>query len=169
MLTRSSQPRCRAKSAVRLSVNTQSEKVENACALVASSGCGIAAGSGSAGGEILGKSGAENGAAHFRVPRSPTRAAPDPIARRTPDMELAKIDIDANPGLAQRFQVLSIPAVKAFRSGEVVEEFVGLVSAAQMETFLDKLVPSKVDMLNRKQSPIEDGAIARLRAIGVLK
>ena len=71
----------------------------------------------------------------------------DAIARRTPDMELAKIDIDANPGLAQRFQVLSIPAVKAFRSGEVVEEFVGLVSAAQMETFLDKLVPSKVDML----------------------
>jgi putative thioredoxin len=61
----------------------------------------------------------------------------DAIARRMPDMELAKIDIDANPGLAQRFQVLSIPAVKAFRNGEVVEEFVGLVSAAQMETFLD--------------------------------
>ncbi len=71
----------------------------------------------------------------------------DAIARRTPDMELAKIDIDANPGLAQRFEVLSIPAVKAFRNGEVVEEFVGLVSAAQMETFLDKLVPSRVDML----------------------
>ncbi len=69
------------------------------------------------------------------------------IERRSGDIALAKVDIDANPGLAQQFSVLSIPAVKAFRNGEVVEEFVGLVSATQMETFLDKLVPSVVDEL----------------------
>ncbi len=71
----------------------------------------------------------------------------DAITRRSGDVLLAKVDIDANPGLAQQFQVMSIPAVKAFRNGEVVEEFVGLVSPAQMETFLDKLVPSVVDEL----------------------
>ncbi|MBM3664664.1 MAG: tetratricopeptide repeat protein [Actinobacteria bacterium] len=71
----------------------------------------------------------------------------DAIGRRAGDMVLAKVDIDANPGLAQMFQVMSIPAVKAFRNGEVVEEFVGLVAPAQMDAFLDKLVPSKVDML----------------------
>ena len=71
----------------------------------------------------------------------------DAVGRREPDVVLAKIDIDAHPGLAQRFQVMSIPAVKAFRDGEVVEEFVGLVSATQMETFLDALVPSQVDIL----------------------
>ncbi len=69
------------------------------------------------------------------------------IQRRSGAIGLAKVDIDANPGLAQQFSVLSIPAVKAFRHGEVVEEFVGLVSAAQMESFLDTLVPSVVDAL----------------------
>ena len=69
------------------------------------------------------------------------------VERRMGDVELAKIDIDAHPALAQQFQVMSIPAVKAFRNGEVVEEFVGLISADQMETFLNALVPSQVDIL----------------------
>jgi len=69
------------------------------------------------------------------------------VERRMGDVELAKIDIDAHPALAQQFQVMSIPAVKAFRNGEVVEEFVGLISADQMETFLNALVPSQVDVL----------------------
>ena len=69
------------------------------------------------------------------------------IDRRMGDVELAKVDIDAHPSLAQQFQVMSIPAVKAFRNGEVVEEFVGLISPDQMETFLNELVPSQVDML----------------------
>ena len=71
----------------------------------------------------------------------------DAYAYMKRDHFMAKVDIDANPGLAQQFQVLSIPAVKAFRNGEVVEEFVGLVAPAQMEAFLDQLVPSKVDLL----------------------
>ena len=71
----------------------------------------------------------------------------DAVGKREPDVVLAKVDIDANPGLAQQFQVMSIPAVKAFRNGQVVEEFVGLVAPAQMEAFLDTLVPSKVDLL----------------------
>jgi thioredoxin len=44
------------------------------------------------------------------------------VERRMGDVELAKIDIDAHPALAQQFQVMSIPAVKAFRNGEVVED-----------------------------------------------
>lgn len=69
------------------------------------------------------------------------------VARREPDVVLAKVDIDASPGLAQAFKVLSIPAVKAFRAGAVVDEFVGLVSPAQMDAFLDRLVPSQADRL----------------------
>jgi putative thioredoxin len=71
----------------------------------------------------------------------------DAVGRRDPDVVLAKVDIDANPGLAQRFQVMSIPAVKAFRDGKMVDEFVGLVSATQMEAFLDRLLPSQADRL----------------------
>jgi len=39
---------------------------------------------------------------------------------------LAKVDVDANPNLALRFSVRSIPNVKAFQDGQVVAEFVGM-------------------------------------------
>src|SRR3954465_8450439 len=38
---------------------------------------------------------------------------------------LAKVDTDANPGVAQAFRVQSIPAVYALRDGAVVDGFVG--------------------------------------------
>ncbi len=52
---------------------------------------------------------------------------------------LAKVDVDANKELARRFDVSGIPAVKAFRHGEVVAEFVGARSRAAVDAFLDEL------------------------------
>ena len=52
---------------------------------------------------------------------------------------LAKIDVEANPELALRYQIQSIPAVKAFRDGEVVSEFVGALPPAAVSQFLDEL------------------------------
>jgi len=52
---------------------------------------------------------------------------------------LAKVDVDASPALADRFQVRGIPAVKAFRGGQVVAEFVGARSRPAVEAFLDEL------------------------------
>jgi thioredoxin len=40
-------------------------------------------------------------------------------------VELVKIDIDANPGIARRYGIQGIPNVKAFRDGELVDEFTG--------------------------------------------
>ncbi len=51
-------------------------------------------------------------------------------------LTLAKLDVDANPDSAGRFEVSSIPAVKLFIDGEVVDEFVGAIPAAQVREFL---------------------------------
>src|SRR5437867_4454197 len=56
---------------------------------------------------------------------------------------LAKVDTDANPGLAASFGIQGIPAVKAFRDGTVVDEFVGAQPPAAVERFFDGLVPSE--------------------------
>jgi len=60
---------------------------------------------------------------------------------------LAKVDTDANQVLAQRYGVQGIPAVKAFRDGKVVDEFVGVKPKAVVERFFDDLIPSDADAL----------------------
>jgi putative thioredoxin len=58
---------------------------------------------------------------------------------RSGSVVLAKVDVDANQQLAAHYGVSSIPAVKAFRNGQVVSEFVGVKSAQGIGDFLDAL------------------------------
>ncbi len=70
------------------------------------------------------------------------------VAGRSGSVELAKVDVDANQVLAQRFGVSGIPAVKAFRDGRVVAEFTGARSPGLVEAFLDELLaPPRADAL----------------------
>ncbi|HEY7268116.1 MAG TPA: thioredoxin [Solirubrobacterales bacterium] len=69
------------------------------------------------------------------------------INERDGEIELAKLDTDRNPNLAQQFQIASIPAVKAFKDGEVVAEFIGAIPPARIEEFLNQIVPSEADRL----------------------
>src|SRR6476646_7105819 len=62
------------------------------------------------------------------------------VANRNDAVELAKIDVDANPALAAEYGVRGIPAVKAFRNGRVVNEFVGVQSAPGVSAFIDSLL-----------------------------
>lgn len=67
--------------------------------------------------------------------------------KRGNQIDLAKVDVDSNQALSQRFGVQGIPAVKAFRDGAVVEEFTGALPPAQVATFFNGLVPSEADRL----------------------
>jgi putative thioredoxin len=55
---------------------------------------------------------------------------------------LAKLDVDANPAVTAVFGIQGIPAVKGFRDGQLVAEFVGLQPRAQVERFLAQLAPA---------------------------
>jgi len=64
--------------------------------------------------------------------------------------------VDENPNLALRFNVRSIPNVKAFRDGQVVSEFLGLQPEPRVKEFLRNLAPSQIDlMLEKGQSQLE--------------
>jgi putative thioredoxin len=67
--------------------------------------------------------------------------------KRDGEVVLAKVDVDSNQALAARFGVQGIPAVKAFRDGQVVDEFVGALPPAKVEAFFDGLTPSRADQL----------------------
>jgi putative thioredoxin len=69
------------------------------------------------------------------------------VADRGGKIELVKLDTDANQRLAQAFRIQGIPAVKAFKDGEVVSEFVGAQPAPAVERFLDALLPSEAELL----------------------
>ena len=69
------------------------------------------------------------------------------VRKREGQVELAKVDVDANPMLAQAFGIRGIPDVRAFRDGKVVGQFTGAIPPAQISAFLDSLLPSEADLL----------------------
>jgi putative thioredoxin len=83
-------------------------------------------------------------------------------ADREGKVDLAKVDVDSNQGLAQAFQVQGIPAVKAFRDGEMVSEFTGAIPPPQIERFFDELVPSAAE--EQADAALDSGDEADLRA-----
>jgi putative thioredoxin len=69
------------------------------------------------------------------------------VTARGGKVALAKLDTDSNQSISSAFGIQGIPAVKAFRDGRVVAEFVGAQPRAQVERFLDALLPSEADAL----------------------
>jgi thioredoxin len=73
------------------------------------------------------------------------------VAERQGQVVLAKVDVDANPELASEYGIQGIPAVKAFRRGAVVDEFVGARSPQAVAAFLDGLTgPTEAERLVRE-------------------
>jgi putative thioredoxin len=74
-------------------------------------------------------------------------------------VELAKVNVDDNPRIAQSFGVQSIPAVFAIHDGKVVDQFVGALPEHQVTAFVEKLLPA----LSEADALVADGDEASLR------
>jgi putative thioredoxin len=79
------------------------------------------------------------------------------VNEREGKIALAKLDTDANQQISAAFGIQGIPAVKAFKDGRLVSEFVGAQPPPRVEQFLDDLLPSEADAL------VESGDEAALR------
>ncbi len=80
---------------------------------------------------------------------------------------LAKVNSDENPELSRQFGVRSIPSVKAFVDGNLVDEFLGARPESAVREFIDALLPTPADLLRREAMDLaaqgdRDQALARL-------
>lgn len=64
-------------------------------------------------------------------------------------VQLVKVNSDAHPDLSERFGIRSIPNVKAFVDGEVVDEFLGAQPEAAIRAFIERILPSPAERLRR--------------------
>ena len=71
------------------------------------------------------------------------------VTEREGKVALAKLDTDANQQISAAFGIQGIPAVKAFKDGQMVAEFVGAQPPPRVEQFLDALLPSEADGAGR--------------------
>ena len=62
------------------------------------------------------------------------------IEKRAGSIELAKLNVDAEPAIASRYGIQSIPTVAVFRDGQPVTGFVGAYPAATIGRFFDEQV-----------------------------
>lgn len=51
---------------------------------------------------------------------------------------LVKVSVEENQEKPQEYGVSSIPSVKLFKDGKIVDEFVGSIPEAQIKSFLEK-------------------------------
>ncbi|MCU7936745.1 MAG: thioredoxin [Candidatus Thiodiazotropha sp. (ex Dulcina madagascariensis)] len=63
---------------------------------------------------------------------------------------LAKVNTEQQQQLATHFQIRSIPSVKLFHQGQVVDEFMGVLPEPEIRRFLDKHIPRESDVLLAK-------------------
>ena len=78
-------------------------------------------------------------AAYTTLFRSPCRAlAPvlETLAEARPELRIGKVDVDAQPELAARFDVLTVPTLLLFRSGRLLRRTTGAKTLTELEKFL---------------------------------
>src|SRR5215813_3340783 len=71
---------------------------------------------------------------------------------------LAKVNVDEAPAVSQAFGIQSIPAVKGFRDGMLVGEFVGAQPESTVRKLLELVLPTAADRLVAEAAGVEPAA-----------
>jgi putative thioredoxin len=69
----------------------------------------------------------------------------DQLAAETPALKVVKLNTDEEGGIASRCAIRSIPAVKLFRDGRIVAEFVGAQPLGAVREFVRRHLPQGAD------------------------
>lgn len=81
-------------------------------------------------------------------------------------VELVKVDLDRNMPLARELGVTGVPAVFAFRQGQLRGRFTGALPEPRLREFIEKMLPSRLETLlaeaERLQTNDPAGALAKL-------
>jgi len=85
-------------------------------------------------------------------------------------LKVVKVNTDENQDLAQQFQIRSIPAVKLFRGGKVIAEFLGAQPLGNVRAFLEPHLPRASEGEHQAARDLGNtgdyaGAVVKLRAI----
>lgn len=62
----------------------------------------------------------------------------DELAEEKKDVKFVKVDVDANPDIAQQYSVFSIPTFVIFKDGSPVHQFAGAMGKEGFLAELDK-------------------------------
>jgi putative thioredoxin len=94
----------------------------------------------------------------------------DQLAAETPGLKVVKLNTDEEGGIAAQYAIRSIPAVKLFRDGRVVDEFVGAQPLGAIREFVRRHLPTgSASALQAARSLRASGQIAaaleQLRAL----
>ena len=81
---------------------------------------------------------------------------------------LAKVNSDENPELSQLFGIRSIPDVRAFRDGQQVDQFMGVLPERQLRAFIENVAPAPAEAARLRAAELRAagdaaGATAALR------
>jgi thioredoxin 1 len=55
-------------------------------------------------------------------------------------LKIVKVNVDENPDLAQKFEVMGIPSMFLFKNGDVIDSFTGAMSKQALTEKLDKYI-----------------------------
>ena len=81
-------------------------------------------------------------------------------------IRVAKVNTDIEQAIATQFQIRGIPAVKFFRNGHVVGEFVGVQPESAIKALIDKFLPNEIDELIQRSIALQrDGRTEQAEAL----